>query len=42
MQPNTLKRWGYKGKLYVKNTRKKFMQDPKPSEKSDLDSKKKR
>jgi hypothetical protein len=38
MQPKTLKRWEYKGKIYVKNIRKKNPKqdpapDPKPTEK---------
>jgi hypothetical protein len=36
MPPNTLIRRGYKGKFYVKN-KKKILQDPKQSEKSDPD-----
>ncbi len=34
MQPNTLTRLSYKGKIYVKNIFKKLMkEDPKPTEK---------
>ncbi len=36
MQPNTHTRRDNKGKIYVKN-QKKFMQDPKPTEKQDTD-----
>ncbi len=39
MQPNTITRLEYKGKIYVKNFRKIFMSGPKPSEKSDPDLK---
>ncbi len=39
MQPNSLTRRGYKGKIYVKILEKKFMKDQKPTEKSDLDPK---
>jgi hypothetical protein len=35
MQPETITRREYKGKIYVKNN--KFMYDPKQSEKSDPD-----
>ncbi len=39
MQPNTLTRRDYKGKIYVKNIRKKFTQDTKQDPDPDTDPK---